>query len=122
MGSPFMKKHLSRRELTRRMEQGREAMRVLGAVVHEAGGHIRIKRDTIPALPRDHSVTVVRDSLTGDLILTCPMPGRLATEELTFEQIRERYGKREEEVPEPAGAEERDGDGGVQPAPEEEEG
>lgn len=117
-----MKKHLSRRELTRRMEQGREAMTVLAAVVHEAGGSLRVKRNTMGSLPVGHKLTVTREPLTGDLILTVPMPARLATEELTFEQIRERYGKREEEVPKPAGVEERNGDGGVHENPEGEQG
>lgn len=37
-----MRKHLSRRQLTERMEQGRLAMRMLTAVVVSQGGEIRV--------------------------------------------------------------------------------
>jgi hypothetical protein len=89
-----MQKKLSRRELQRRMEQGREAMRVLAAAVVEAGGRIRIKRDTYAGLPPNHKLTVTRDELTGDLLLYASVPGHdtLPVVEMTFEEIRAKYG------------------------------
>jgi hypothetical protein len=98
----LMRKHVSRRELTRRVEQGRSAMRVLAAVVVEAGGSMRVKRDSYQSLPPGHHLTVDRDALTGDLILKSGVEGRDTTptrvpqSELTFAEIQERYGRKTE--------------------------
>lgn len=120
MASGFMKKHLSRRELTRRMEQGREAMRVLAAVVVQAGGMVRVQRDVFGNLPVGHTLTATRDALTGDLILRCGSSGERA-EEMTFDDIRARYGTRHDaEVPEPARDDRSLARGGVSPDQQEE--
>lgn len=109
----LMQKKLSRRELQRRMEQGREAMRVLAAAIVTAGGRIRIPRDTYGSLPRDHRMTVTRDPLTGDLLLYAPVPGQDAApgSELTFEEIRAKYGKSGEQAGEPKPEEAAEGAG-----------
>jgi hypothetical protein len=107
-----MQKRLSRRELLRRTEQGREAMRVLAAAVVTAGGRIRIPRDTYEGLPRNHKVNVIREDLTDDLILEATVPGQGAAPvvEMTFEEIRAKYGDKRtaesvsEAAPEAAGS------------------
>jgi hypothetical protein len=117
----MMKKHLSRRELTRRMEQGKEAMRVLAAVVVDAGGTIRVKRDSYQHLPTGHRLTVDRDTLTGDLILRAGAPEGVQiqkTAELTFAEIQARYGKKPEaEAAQPSEGEAGSPDGGNEPSP-----
>lgn len=93
----LIKKHLSRRELVRRMEQGRLAMRVLAAAILEVGGTLRVKRDTFQSMVPETKCTVDRDAATGDLILRTGLSGREAkvtTTELTFAEIQERYGKK----------------------------
>lgn len=102
-----MKKHLSRRELTRRMEQGREAMRVLAAAVVESGGHLRIRRDTYASV--NTQLTVQRDSLTGDLLLYTYQEKK--NPEMTFEEIRAKYGPKSEGA-EPQVENEADGETG----------
>ena len=90
-----MQKHLSRRELARRVEQGRSAMRTLAAAVVEAGGTLRITRNTFDSLPVAHRMTVEREPLTGDLIVRAGVPGVLfgaGTHEITFEEMRAKYG------------------------------
>jgi hypothetical protein len=85
-----MQKHLSRRELARRVEQGRSAMRTLAAAVVEAGGMLRISRNTFESLPVGHRLTVNREALTGDLILRAGVLGP-EIREMTFEEIRAKY-------------------------------
>lgn len=89
--STLMKKHLSRREMQRRMEQGRQAMRVLAAVVVEAGGTLRVSRDVFEGLPPTHQMSVERDPHTGDLVLRADTRHR---QELTFEELQKKYGAR----------------------------
>lgn len=90
-----MQKHLSRRELARRVEQGRSAMRTLAAAVVDAGGTLRISRTTFDALPVGHRMTVEREPLTGDILVRAGVPGVLfgaPTQEITFEEMRAKYG------------------------------
>jgi hypothetical protein len=89
-----MQKHLSRRELTRRVEQGRGAMRLLAAAAIEAGGTLRIKRDSYENIPPGHKMQCLRDEHTGDLVVQADMPALPpAGETLTFEELRRRYAK-----------------------------
>jgi hypothetical protein len=93
----LIKKHLSRRELVRRMEQGRLAMRVLAAAILELGGTLRVKRDTFESMVPETKCMVDRDAATGDLILRTGISGRTpktTSSELTFAEIQERYGKK----------------------------
>lgn len=85
-----MQKHLSRRELARRVEQGRSAMRTLAAAVVDAGGTIRITRNTFESLPVGHRLTVEREAMTGDLIVRAGVLGPVIRE-MTFEEIRTKY-------------------------------
>lgn len=71
-------------------------MRVLAALVVDRGGMVRVPRDVFDGLPRDHRLEVERERLTGDLIVRAKGPAG-QVEELTFEQIRERYGKKNTE-------------------------
>ena len=91
-----MQKRVSRREMGRRLEQGKSAMRVLAAAIVQRGGVMRIHRETYDALPVGHRMSVERDALTGDLILRAEMPttqhGAQAEAGITFEDIRTRYG------------------------------
>lgn len=86
----LMQKHLSRREMMRRIEQGRDAMKALAAAVVAAGGTLRIPRDILEGLPKNHKLEAERDAFTGDLILRADTSHRQAG--LSFKEIRERYG------------------------------
>lgn len=90
-----MQKHLSRRELARRVEQGRSAMRTLAAAVVDAGGTLRISRNTFESLPVGHRLTVDREPLTGDLIVRAGDRSERAVvrdiQEMTFEELRTKY-------------------------------
>lgn len=88
-----MQKHLSRRELARRVEQGRTAMRTLAAAVVDAGGTLRITRNTFDSLPIGHRLTVEREPLTGDLIVRASVPAsKRVIQEVTFDELRAKYG------------------------------
>lgn len=63
-----MKPHLSRRELTRRMEQGKVAINLLTAVVIEHGGLLTIHADAIEQAPGTR-VRPTRDEKTGTITL-----------------------------------------------------
>ena len=89
-----MQKHISRREMTRRMEQGRLAMRVLAAATVFAGGTMRIPRDVYESIPLGHKLSCDRDDATGDILLTTIMPATEApVVEPTFAELREKYGR-----------------------------
>ena len=60
--------------MLRRVEQGRNAMRVLAALVTHMGGAARVPRDTFETLPIGHRLEVEREALTGDLILRARTP------------------------------------------------
>lgn len=94
-------------------------MRVLAAAVVTAGGRIRIPRDTYEGLPRNHKVNVIREDLTDDLILEATVPGQGAAPvvEMTFEEIRAKYGATPTAapVPEETAKGDRSPDAGVLP-------
>ena len=59
-----------RRDLLRAVEQGREAMRVLAAVVIDRGnGVLRVDREAFQRLRPDTRVEVHADPLTGNVTL-----------------------------------------------------
>lgn len=64
-----MNHHLSRRELVRRMTQGREAIRLLSAIVIEHGGVLRVERDSYLNQPTTTRLEVHQDPLTGTYTL-----------------------------------------------------
>lgn len=63
-----MKKHVSRRELARRSDMGRQAIRTLVAIVAESGGTYRLRAAAIETLPSLAGVHVSRDG--ADLVFT----------------------------------------------------
>jgi len=83
---------LSRRELLRRMEQGREAMKCLASAAVAAGGTLRVPRDVYNNLARDMKLNVKVEDFTGDILIQ--VPGLTAPKvgaELTFAEIQARY-------------------------------
>ena len=82
---------LSRRELLRRMEQGREAMRCLASAAVAAGGTLRVPRDVYNNLDRDMKLNVKVENFTGDILITVPAAPKVAGSELTFAEIQSRY-------------------------------
>lgn len=71
MGEQVKRLHrrVSRRELSRRVEQGKQAMRVLAALVVDAGGSMTVKRETFETLPFGHKIAVNLDR-DSNLVLT----------------------------------------------------
>ncbi len=82
---------LSRRELLRRMEQGREAMRCLASAAIAAGGTLRIPRDVYNNLDRDMKLNVLVEQFTGDILIKVPVKAPVVGAELTFAEIQARY-------------------------------
>lgn len=90
------KRHLSRREMLRRIDQGKLAMRALAAAVVDAGGTLIVKRDTFDNLPLEHRFESSRDTLTGDIILRVLTTEHLAQENrrpANMAELREKYGQ-----------------------------
>jgi hypothetical protein len=78
-------------------------MRLLAALVVHLGGSARVPRDTFAGLPPTQSITVERERLTGDLLVHTQVP-KPQMEEITFAELREKYGAKntEREVNGPA--------------------
>ena len=81
---------LSRRELLRRCEQGREAMRCLASAAIAAGGTLRVPRDTYRSLDPAFKLNVLVEDFTGDLLITIPGYQKPVTHEITFEELQKR--------------------------------
>jgi hypothetical protein len=81
---------LSRRELLRRCEQGREAMRCLASAAIAAGGTLRVPRDTYRSLDPAFKMNVLVEDFTGDLLITIPGFQKPVMQEVTFEELQKR--------------------------------
>lgn len=88
---------LSRRELLRRMEQGREAMRCLASAAVAAGGTLRVPRDVYNNLARNMKLNLKVEQFTGDILIQVPVAPKVAGTEITFAEIQQRY-KHEEKA------------------------